>query len=155
MINIVSKNITTLPSEICDIIYQYHKPQYLIDIENPFNKYRLLKSYWRLKMRNSYDMSRNLTIHSYIDNDKLKLYQTKRFNNDKYHLQFDNRRPSILPQYALRPECQGYDFRCKYVWYDLKNKDYRARLIGVCNTNDIEFRPREHTKSLIKKLMKL
>jgi len=135
--NIVSKNITTLPSEVCDIIYQYYKPQYVIDIENPFNKYCLKRWYMR---RANHLPCRTLT---------------KKFNYDTYTIPLDNKRRTILPQYILHPECNGYEGWYRLKWYDLKHKHYRNKLIDRCNENGIEVRPKEHTKRLIKKLLKL
>ena len=145
MLNIMRKTITTLPSEICDIIYQYYKPQYLIDIENPFNKYCLCSS------------TRVEYIVRYNARPKRVHKPTKRFNFDIYHLQFDNTRRSILPQQRLYVSSQvdGYYYICKYAWYDLKYKGYREELIELCNIYCIEIKPREHTKKIINKLLKL
>jgi len=153
MLNIVSKNITTLPSEICDIIYQYYKLPYLDDIVNPFTKYRLLTPYWREKTMTA---CRETTKRFNYDKYDFKLYQTKRFNNHKYHLQFDNELPDILPRYAIKTKYDcSYGYTCKYMWRDLKDKRYRENLIQICDENRIELKPREYTKTMIKKLMKL
>jgi len=131
MNNIVSKNITTLPSEICDIIYQYYKPQYLNDIENPFNKYCLCR------------MEYAEYLVRYNNKPKRIHKPTKRFSFGRYILHFDLERSCILPQNICGR------------WCDLKDKYYRKDLIKVCKKNDIDVKKREHTKTLIKKLMKL
>jgi len=141
--NIVGKNITTLPIEICDIIYQYYKPQYIIDIENPFTKYCLKK--WYL----------------YGEPYSVRTLQTKKFNYDTYHIPLDNKRRTILPQSIITHSNFSYqEYNCyegwyRLKWYDLKDKNYRKKLIDRCNENGIEVRPKEHTKRLIKKLLKL
>ena len=140
MNNIVSKNITTLPSDICDIIYEYYKLPFLDDIKNPFNKYCLCKSYMR-------DIG-------YKGWKNREYTPTKRFNRDTYHLNFDNDRYSIVPQLLneIRTSDRGWYV---YEWYNFKHKPYREFLIKRCKENRIELKPREHTKTLIKKLMKL
>ena len=156
--NIVTKTLTTLPEEVCNIIYEYYKLPFLDEIQNPFNKYCLVKSYWRLKMSGRLSNARrgNLSIKAYLCSpDEFIFYQTKRFNNDKYHLPFDNKRRSILPQYVVYPECSGYDGWYSLKWYNLKHKSYREQLIHLCYINGIEFKDRTPTKCLMKKLMKI
>ena len=47
MTNLVAKTITTLPEEVCNIIYEYYKPHTLFVGENKFYKVQCDYNTWR------------------------------------------------------------------------------------------------------------
>ena len=128
--NIVTKTFTNLPDEVCNIIYEYYKLPFLDEIQNPFNKYCLV---------------RERSTISILSPKKKNPPLTKKFNYNNYTLHFDLERRSIIPQQLI---CDR--------WYpDLKSFTYRNLLKKKCRDNGIEFKDRTPTKTLIKRLMKL
>ena len=127
--NIVAKNIPTLPVEVCDIIYEYHKLPFLDEIQNPFNKYVLKHPDW--EAMGFWHRERSMF------NTKLT-----------YKLKTDLYRVTIIGDdiYIPNNKCIMYN-NCRSLSRDI----LKAR----CRMNGIEFKERTPTKTLYKKLMKL
>ena len=196
--NIVSKTFTTLPADICNIIYQYYKPQYLVDIEN-IDKYSLLKNWF-----NSYGVDDEV----FYDNDgnpigdevnSIRLDKLRDWMMPRLGQFFPRNTPTIWAETicqmnnTLLPHTRAKLGMCglnshlhlnadddEYYYYvdrffqqtrvdvsfqknfiELRhdrcygNEYIRDDIKLWCKQNGIAFQPRTHTKTMIKKLMKL
>ncbi len=127
MNKVIEELFPTLPTDVCNIIYQYNKPQYL-DFINSLNRFELNE------------------IAGICGWTRLA------FTKDTYILHRDNFRYNILGSQRWR--CLlAFKLHEKHVAFD----DYYNRddLKQKCRDNGIEFKDRTPTKNLIKKLMKL
>ena len=129
--NIVTKTITSLPEEVCNIIYEYYKLPFLDEIQNPFNKYTL-KHCW--------------TSDKFIVAGMHVQYYNHFYNYPRNNLE-------ISGAAYLFEKFRAYNGK-NLLLFVLFLQD-REILKKSCRTNGIEFKERTPTKNLIKKLMKL
>jgi len=127
MNKIIQQLLPTVPTDVCNIIYQYYKPPFLKQIKET-NKFRLINRIY------------------YIRGKLIEGKLSKKFHYTKYILHQDEFRYTILgsQRYTLT------DYGC---YFD--NYFNRDKLKQKCRYNGIEFKDRTPTKNLIKKLMKL
>jgi len=149
--NIVTKTITTLPEDVCNIIYEYYKLPYADEIQNPFNKDQLYDS-----------------LRRYIPNGEKR--KTTKFYNDSiiiidYSIIHDWKRKTIFGEQIINLERNVKRIHYNGFFNDylengflnvcdphLKDRDY---LKNICDMNGIEYKKGTQRKALIKKLMKL
>ena len=156
--NFVSKTFTTLPAEICNIIYQYYKPQYIVDIEN-IDKHSLLKNW--------FDGEEDDTVN-YLAN----MFDGYDDAPDGHHPYFEIlRKPCNEPQYILYyyyversiQYCRTEDGECSYensfiyLRQSVLCSDFHTRddIKTWCQQNGIKSSRKVPRKTMIKKLMKL
>jgi hypothetical protein len=148
--NIVTKTLTTLPEEVCNIIYEYYKLPFLDEIQNPFNKYKLKSNSFFI------DRNTNKFCEPRIHPDPRIRTKTYYFSKD-YETEHDKYRRTIFgKQRKFTNSVKEFAGYLKMWWQDPDQKhNARIWLKHLCRENGIEITDRTQSKTLIKRLMKV
>ena len=123
-----------LPDEICSIIYDYYKPPFLDEIQNPFNKYNLLRNDCLIRKK----------LPQGLDNCELrKQFLTKAFYYPNEYIVGDIQSQLLYSLWGR-----------SYMAFGVREYD-RDHLKKCCKINNIEYKERTQSKTLIRKLMKI
>lgn len=175
--NIVSKNITTLPSEICNIIYEYYKLPFLDEIKRlndlEFSPSQVLDSwfgYYGFNYTDNEWRSKKVQLITSLLRSKDMLYKMPRVGMNLNRLGLD--RVPWVDQITNRNSYKYYEEVDKFFEYMrygiLFEKSVippnSAEIVGLnsrndykryCRNNGIEFKEKTPTKTLVKKLMRI